>query len=132
MSPARAPHRRTGLTLLLLAFAAGVTDAFSFLGLGSVFTANMTGDLVMVGMAAGRGESWTGILHDDVLRRTASFAAFTAGMLAGFRLPVRTANSTRSRTECIPRSKAPRHCQLGSGWPGGDRSREASPGSGDT
>ncbi|WP_316744983.1 DUF1275 family protein [Streptomyces sp. MK7] len=116
MSPARAPHRQTGLTLLLLAFAAGVTDAFSFLGLGSVFTANLTGNLVM---AAGRGESWTEILHDDVLRRTASFAGFTAGMLAGFRLPVRTANSTRSRTECIPRSKVPRHCQLGSGWPGG-------------
>ncbi|MEV5010791.1 YoaK family protein [Streptomyces sp. NPDC055692] len=92
-SPARAPHRRTDLALLLLTLAAGVTDAVSFLGLGSVFTANMTGNLVMVGMAAGRGESWTEILHGDVLRCTASFAGFTAGMLAGFRRPARTGSS---------------------------------------
>ncbi|WP_079255698.1 YoaK family protein [Streptomyces malaysiensis] len=92
-SPARAAHRRTDLALLLLTLAAGITDAVSFLGLGSVFTANMTGNLVMVGMAAGRGESWTEILHGDVLRCTASFAGFTAGMLAGFRLPARTGSA---------------------------------------
>jgi uncharacterized membrane protein YoaK (UPF0700 family) len=49
----------------------------------------MTGNLVLVGMAAGRGESLSQLLHGDVLRCAASFAGFTAGMLFGFRLPVR-------------------------------------------
>lgn len=92
-SPARARRRRTDLALLLLTLAAGVTDAVSFLGLGSVFTANMTGNLVMLGMVGGRNESWTEILLGDVLRCTVAFIGFTVGLLAGFRLPTRTTAS---------------------------------------
>lgn len=37
--------------LLALAFAAGYIDALSYLGLGHVFTANMTGNTVLLGIA---------------------------------------------------------------------------------
>jgi uncharacterized membrane protein YoaK (UPF0700 family) len=42
--------------LVVLAFAAGAIDAISFLGLDEVFTANMTGNLVLLGLALGQGE----------------------------------------------------------------------------
>ena len=34
----------------MLSFGAGATDAFAFLALGGIFTANMTGNLVLVGL----------------------------------------------------------------------------------
>lgn len=37
--------------LLLLACAAGAIDAISYLGLGRVFTANMTGNTVLLSLA---------------------------------------------------------------------------------
>ena len=36
-------------TLLLLTFGTGLVDAASYLGLGHVFTANMTGNVVLLG-----------------------------------------------------------------------------------
>mgnify|MGYP001039492252 CR=1 FL=1 len=42
--------------LVLLAGAAGCVDAASFLGLQEVFTANQTGNTVLIGIALGRGE----------------------------------------------------------------------------
>jgi uncharacterized membrane protein YoaK (UPF0700 family) len=42
-------HRRDGL-LLALTWAAGSVDAISFLALGRVFTANMTGNTVLLGL----------------------------------------------------------------------------------
>lgn len=41
--------------LLALALAAGAVDAISYLGLGRVFTANMTGNTVLLGVALARG-----------------------------------------------------------------------------
>ena len=41
------------LLLALLACAAGAVDALSFLRLGDVFTANMTGNTVLLGIAVG-------------------------------------------------------------------------------
>lgn len=41
--------------LVVLTVASGVIDALSFLGLGQVFTANMTGNLVLLGISAARG-----------------------------------------------------------------------------
>ena len=43
--------------LIVLTVAAGVVDAVSFLGLGQVFISNMTGNLVLLGIAAGQGSS---------------------------------------------------------------------------
>jgi uncharacterized membrane protein YoaK (UPF0700 family) len=42
-------------TALLLAFGAGATDALGILALGRVFTSVMTGNLVLLGIAAGTG-----------------------------------------------------------------------------
>jgi uncharacterized membrane protein YoaK (UPF0700 family) len=39
--------------LLVLTFATGLIDAASYLGLGRVFTANMTGNIVLLGFAIG-------------------------------------------------------------------------------
>ena len=36
--------------LVLLSFSAGAADAFAFLALGGIFTANMTGNLILTGM----------------------------------------------------------------------------------
>src|SRR2546423_7307841 len=42
--------------LLVLTFTTGLVDAVSYLGLGRVFTANMTGNVVLLGFGiAGRG-----------------------------------------------------------------------------
>lgn len=50
----RAPGEegRHALLLLVLTFATGVVDAVSYLGLEGVFTANMTGNIVFVGLGA--------------------------------------------------------------------------------
>lgn len=42
--------------LLILTWAAGCVDAISYLGLDRVFTAMMTGNTVLLGLALGQGE----------------------------------------------------------------------------
>src|ERR1700687_3239708 len=49
------PRVRDALLLTLTA-ATGSVDAVSYLGLGRVFTANMTGNLVLLGIAIGQGQ----------------------------------------------------------------------------
>jgi uncharacterized membrane protein YoaK (UPF0700 family) len=44
-----------GRSLLGLTVVTGVVDAVSFLGLGHIFTANMTGNVVFLGFALGGG-----------------------------------------------------------------------------
>jgi len=55
-TPARRSSR-TALVAVVLAFAAGATDAFAFLQLSGVFTANMTGNLVLAGLVDRPGYS---------------------------------------------------------------------------
>ncbi|MEU5264099.1 YoaK family protein [Amycolatopsis sp. NPDC021455] len=71
-----------GLAALLLALTVvtGVVDAVSFLGLGRVFVANMTGNVVFFGFAAA-GETTL-----SVLASLTAVLAFLAGALAGGRL----------------------------------------------
>ena len=77
---ARAPDR-LARTLLLLTFTTGLIDAASYLGLGQVFTANMTGNIVFLGFGlAGRG----GL---PVVAPLVSLAAFLLGAGLGGRLP---------------------------------------------
>ena len=45
-----APSKTKTSLLLTLAFAAGYVDALGYLGLGGVFTANMTGNTVLLGI----------------------------------------------------------------------------------
>ncbi|HWC37029.1 MAG TPA: YoaK family protein [Acidimicrobiales bacterium] len=64
------PAARRGTILLGLTLVAGCTDAISYLGLGRVFTANMTGNTVLLGLA--------------VAQRDAGAAARSAAALGGF------------------------------------------------
>jgi uncharacterized membrane protein YoaK (UPF0700 family) len=72
-------------TLLVLTFTTGVVDAVSYLGLGHVFTANMTGNIVFLGFGiAGAG----GL---PVLAPIVSLTAFLLGSGAGGVLATRLA-----------------------------------------
>jgi len=72
MVPA-APRKRL---VILLAGAAGCLDAVGYLMLG-LFTANMTGNTILLGLSLGRA-AWAEALHN-----VAAIAAFVAGAGAG-------------------------------------------------
>ncbi|WP_067471882.1 YoaK family protein [Actinomadura hibisca] len=76
----KAPVVPSGLLLAALAFTAGTVDGLSVLGLDRVFTANMTGNVVLLGVSAGRG------LGADTLRSATALAGFAAGTVAGHAL----------------------------------------------
>jgi uncharacterized membrane protein YoaK (UPF0700 family) len=82
---AGAGHLRHPLAraLLVLTFTTGLVDAVSYLGLGRVFTANMTGNIVLLGFGLAGG---TGL---PVVAPLVSLAAFLLGALAGGRLTTR-------------------------------------------
>ncbi|WP_030247134.1 YoaK family protein [Streptomyces sp. NRRL S-350] len=85
LAPPRADrHGPLPPLLLLLTVATGVIDAVSYLGLGHVFVANMTGNVVFLGfaLAGAPGLSATASL--------VSLGAFLTGALAGGRLGSRT------------------------------------------
>src|SRR5207237_9721773 len=64
-------------SLLGLTAVTGVVDAVSFLGLGHIFTANMTGNVVFLGFALGGG---TGV---SVARSLTALSAFACGGVCG-------------------------------------------------
>ncbi len=70
--------------LLVLTFTTGLIDAVSYLGLGRVFTANMTGNVVLLGL----GIAGSGGL--PVLGPLISLGAFLLGATAGGLLAQRT------------------------------------------
>ena len=74
-------------TLIGLTVVTGLVDAISFLGLGRIFTANMTGNVVFLGFAAG------GAPGISAARSIAAFCAFAGGSVCGGRLV-----SSRERT----------------------------------
>jgi uncharacterized membrane protein YoaK (UPF0700 family) len=76
-SPKRSSPSRRNLLLLELSWAAGFVDAISFLGLGSVFTANMTGNTILLAIALARGNL------SDVFRSLIALAGFCLGVIAG-------------------------------------------------
>ncbi|MEU8799619.1 YoaK family protein [Spirillospora sp. NPDC048819] len=94
LSPAAAPAAAAGdagerpagalrlraVLLVLLTFGAGTTDVVGFLGMEKVFTANMTGNIVLFGLAAGEGHG------PDLARCGAATVAFALGLLAGFHI----------------------------------------------
>src|SRR5260370_7832509 len=79
--------------LCLLAWAAGIVDAVSYLGLGRVFTAMMTGNTVLLALAIGQGERMA------VLRSALALAGFSVGAATGALIVSRG----RSRDEWPPR-----------------------------
>ncbi|MDO9356482.1 MAG: YoaK family protein [Solirubrobacteraceae bacterium] len=78
----KASERRRMLlpTLLLMTFATGVIDAVSYLALGSVFTANMTGNVVLIGFAFG------GVPGFSITRTCVAVAGFATGSAISGRL----------------------------------------------
>jgi uncharacterized membrane protein YoaK (UPF0700 family) len=72
------PRLRDGLLITLTA-GAGAVDAITYLGLGKVFTANMTGNIVLLGIAVGRGA------HPEEIRAAISLAAYVLGVFLGGR-----------------------------------------------
>jgi uncharacterized membrane protein YoaK (UPF0700 family) len=72
--------------MLVLTFTTGLVDAVSFLGLGHVFTANMTGNVVLLGFGvAGSGDL-------PVVAPLVSLGAFLVGAGAGGILAARMAD----------------------------------------
>ena len=71
--------------LLALTVVTGLVDAVSYLALGRVFTANMTGNVVLLGFAA------AGAQELSVLRSGAALGAFLIGAVVGGRMsrPIR-------------------------------------------
>ena len=68
------------LALSLLTLVTGLVDAACYLGLGRVFTANMTGNVVLLGFGAAKAQGL------PVLAPTVSLVVFLAGAAAGGRL----------------------------------------------
>jgi uncharacterized membrane protein YoaK (UPF0700 family) len=77
-------------SLLGLTAVTGVVDAVSFLGLGHIFTANMTGNIVFLGFAIGGG---TGV---SVARSLTALSAFACGGICGGRINTRDLTPARS------------------------------------
>ena len=68
------------LLLVGLTFSSGAIDAISFLALGKVFTAFMTGNLVFLGLGLADADG------PDVVRVAVSLACFAGGVLAAGRI----------------------------------------------
>ncbi|YCK34792.1 YoaK family protein [Actinomadura sp. ATCC 39365] len=85
-------------SMLALALAAGAVDALSFLALGQVFTANMTGNVVLLGLALGTGDT------SHVIRSGLALTTFCLGLAIGFTLLGRAAPAGRA-----PRPRGPPH-----------------------
>jgi uncharacterized membrane protein YoaK (UPF0700 family) len=73
--------RLSARTLVPLAWAAGIVDAVSYLRLGSVFTANMTGNTVLLGIAVAEGDG------GHAARSAAALGGFCAGVVLATLLP---------------------------------------------
>lgn len=67
------------VVLVSLTLGSGGIDAVCFFGLGQVFTSVMTGNLVLFGLAAGRGEGFA------ALRSAVAIAAYTLAAFAAAR-----------------------------------------------
>ncbi|MFJ5259452.1 YoaK family protein [Streptomyces sp. NPDC088387] len=80
---------RLTYVLLLLTVSSGMIDAISFLGLHNVFTANMTGNVVVLGFATA-GASGFSVSHT-----LTSIGAFLVGAVGGGRLAGRLSGPSR-------------------------------------
>ncbi len=79
------------LALMVLTVVTGLVDAISFLGLGRVFTANMTGNVVFLAFAVARAPGLS------IRRSLTSLIAFLLGAILGGRLAVAMTATSRRR-----------------------------------
>ena len=86
------PHEsRLAGALLVLTVSTGLIDAVSYLGLGHVFTANMTGNVVFLAFAV------AGAPGLSIPRSAVSLGAFLAGAVAGGRVAARLGTGPQPR-----------------------------------
>jgi uncharacterized membrane protein YoaK (UPF0700 family)/predicted GNAT family acetyltransferase len=78
-------------TLVALTLVSGLVDAVCYLGLGRVFTANMTGNIVVLGFAAAGAPGFS------VPATLTSLAVFLVGATASSRMAGRISEGRRSR-----------------------------------
>jgi len=83
MSETSGENTSTIAVLLVMTAATGIVDAVSYLALGHVFTANMTGNLVFLAFAV------AGAPGLSISRSAVSLGAFLAGAVAGGTLAAR-------------------------------------------
>src|SRR2546421_11723290 len=79
------------LALMAMTVVTGLDDAISFLGFGRVFTANMTGNVVLLGFAVAGGPGLA------VRRPLTSLIEFLVGAVMGRRLSVALVGASRRR-----------------------------------
>ncbi|MFC9708303.1 YoaK family protein [Paenibacillus sp. NPDC056933] len=83
--------------LLLLCMSAGMVDVIGYLGLGHVLTANMTGNIVLLGIAVSRAQEFV------VLRSLLALIGFIAGNAIAAHMigHVQTKNGWSSRVTAV-------------------------------
>ena len=104
--------------LLVLTCAAGLVDAISYLEMGHVFTAMMTGNTVLLALAIGQGEVMA------ALRSTLALIAFSVGAAAGamvLRAGVRVVNGRHRERHAGDRGRDPGASSRRSGGTRGGR-----------
>ena len=72
-----APHAMRNILLVALALTSGYVDAVSYLGLGAVFTSNMTGNTVLLGLALAQAQGLAGV------RSGVALVGFVVGVAIG-------------------------------------------------
>ncbi|WP_369149099.1 YoaK family protein [Streptomyces sp. R44] len=77
MFPEGHRYARFAPLLLALTFVSGLVDAASFLGIGRVFVANMTGNVVFLGFAL------SGVAQLSALAAAVALTGFVSGVLVG-------------------------------------------------
>jgi uncharacterized membrane protein YoaK (UPF0700 family) len=90
---ANSPNTERGIayTLLVLTAVTGLVDAVSFLSLGRVFTANMTGNIVLLAFATAH------VPGLSVARSLTALLAFLAGAVLGGRVMARASADSQIR-----------------------------------
>ncbi|MFB2600326.1 DUF1275 family protein [Herbiconiux sp. P17] len=92
---------RVHAALLLLSFSAGAADAFAFLALGGIFTANMTGNLILTGMFTRPEFALT------LLAALIAIVFFVGVLYAAFRLTAAPTTETATRRRAVRRLVLP-------------------------
>ncbi|MFG2607743.1 YoaK family protein [Streptomyces sp. NPDC048514] len=82
---------RLVVVLLVLTVVSGLIDAVSYLGLGRVFTANMTGNVVVLGFAAAGAPGFS------VSHTATSLVCFLLGAAVGGRVAAHAGSGSRRR-----------------------------------
>lgn len=72
--------RRRHALVVVLTFLTGAADAVGFLALGGAFSSVMTGNMVLLGLSAGRGNAELAVTAGSAI------VSFIAGVLAGARV----------------------------------------------